>query len=142
MIAPVVQDRNSKLAEYLELLHAMAREIDRSMQAIAQNSLPTLEDSIAAQQVLADRLRELANELSEATASNPTRSPRRQDEELVREIRSAADKLQSLNRRYSALLKLSSRSVALMVSLLNSYRGQIQEGSGVRLKQQTWSCRA
>jgi hypothetical protein len=142
MIAPVVQDRNSKLAEYLELLQAMAYEIDRSMQAIAQNSLPTLEDSIAIQQALADRLRELANDLSDAAPGNPAASPRQQDEELVRQIRSAADKLQSLNRRYSALLQLSSRSVALMVSLLSSYRGQIQEGSGPRLKQQTWSCRA
>jgi hypothetical protein len=142
MIAPGLQDRNSKLTEYLELLHAMACEIDRSMQAIAQNSLPTLEDSIAIQQALASRLRDLANDLSVDPAKNPSTSPRPQDEELVRQIRSAADTLQSLNSRYSALLKLSSRSVALMVSLLSSYRGQIQEGTGARLKLQTWSCRA
>jgi hypothetical protein len=58
----------------------------------------------------------------------------------MREVRSAADTLQSLNQRYSALLKLSSHSVGLMVSLFSSFRGQIQEGTGPRLKHQTWSC--
>ena len=56
------------------------------------------------------------------------------------QIHGAAETLQTLNQRYSALLQHSSRSVALMVSLFSSFRGQIQEASGPRLKQQTWSC--
>ncbi len=63
MIATGVQDRNGKLAEYLELLHSLAQELERSMHAIAQNSLAPLEDSVANQQVLATRLHELANDL-------------------------------------------------------------------------------
>ena len=51
------------------------------------------------------------------------------------QIHGAAETLQTLNKRYSALLKHSSRSVALMVSLFSSFRGQIQEAAGPRLKQ-------
>jgi hypothetical protein len=140
MNANGVQDRNSKLAEYLELLHSLAQELERSMQAISQNSLAPLEDSVANQQVLATRLHELANDLSKPVRNSSAPSTGNQDESLMRQVRSAADTLQSLNQRYSALLKLSSHSVGLMVSLFSSFRGQIQEGTGPRLEQQTWSC--
>jgi hypothetical protein len=140
MNANGVQDRNSKLAEYLELLHSLAQELERSMQAISQNSLAPLEDSVANQQVLATRLHELANDLSKPVRNSSAPSTGNQDESLMRQVRSAADTLQSLNQRYSALLKLSSHSVGLMVSLFSSFRGQIQEGTGPRLKHQTWSC--
>jgi hypothetical protein len=62
------------------------------------------------------------------------------DDDMLRQIRAADDTLQSLNRRYAALLQHSSRSIALMASLFSSFQGQIQEDSGSRLKQQTWSC--
>jgi Rad3-related DNA helicase len=140
MNANGVQDRNGKLAEYLELLHSLAQELERSMQAISQNSLVPLEDSVANQQVLATRLHELAHDLSKPVRNSSAPSTGNQDEGLMREVRSAADTLQSLNQRYSALLKLSSHSVGLMVSLFSSFRGQIQEGTGPRLKHQTWSC--
>ena len=58
----------------------------------------------------------------------------------MREIRAAATELQSLNLRYSYLLQLSSRSVGLMASLFNSFKGQIKEAPDARLKLQTWSC--
>jgi hypothetical protein len=135
-----VQDRNGKLGEYLELLHSMADELDRSMRAIAQNSLSTLEDSIANQQAFAGRLSELAEELSEPARTRSVVGHQNDDEALMLQIRGAADTLQTLNRRYAALIKLSSHSVGLMVSLFNSFKGQIQEGSGAGLKQQTWSC--
>jgi len=135
-----VQDRNGKLAEYLKLLHSLAQELERSMQAIAQNSLAPLEDSVANQQVLAERLHELASDLSKPARQSSAPSTGNQDEGLMHQIRGAADTLQSLNQRYSALLKLSSHSVGLMVSLFSSFRGQIREGTGPRLKQQTWSC--
>jgi hypothetical protein len=140
MIATQVQDRNGKLMEYLELLHAMARELDRAMGAITKNSLTSLEDSIANQQTLAARLHELAEDLSQPIQSRSAAGSLQGDQGLIRQIHRAAETLQALNQRYSALLKLSSHSIALMVSLFSSYRGQIQEGAGQRLKQQTWSC--
>jgi hypothetical protein len=135
-----VQDRNGKLVEYLELLRSLAEELDRAMHAIAQNSLAPLEDSVANQQALAARLHELANELGQPAQRGSSTSLGKGDEGLMSQIRGASETLQTLNQRYSALLKLSSHSVGLMVSLFSSFRGQIQEGAGTRLKHQTWSC--
>lgn len=140
MIATQVQDRNSKLGEYLDLLHAMAHELDRAMGAISQNSLPSLEDSVSNQQALSARLRELADDLGQPIQGRSAAASLQGDQGLIHQIHSAGETLQALNQRYSALLKLSSHSIALMVSLFSSYRGQIQEGAGARLKQQTWSC--
>lgn len=140
MTATPVQDRNGKLGEYLELLRAMASELDRAMGAIAQNSLTSLEDSISNQQALAAHLGELAGDLSKPAATPSAATPADEDQGLIDQIHHAAETLQTLNQRYSALLQLSSHSVALMVSLFNSFRGQIQEDAGPRLKQQTWSC--
>lgn len=135
-----VQDRNGKLVEYLELLRLLAQELECSMRAISQNSLSTLEESVASQQVLAARLHELASDLSKPVDDRSVAASGVGDEGLMGEIRGASETLQTLNRRYAALLKLSSHSVGMMVSLFSSFRGQIQEGSGPRLEHQTWSC--
>jgi hypothetical protein len=140
MIATEVEDRNGKLGEYLEHLQSMALELERSMHAIAQHSLLPLEDSIANQQVLATRLSELANELSKPKRVENTDAPASGEEGLMENIRVAADRLHSLNQCYATLLKHSSHSIGLMVSLFRSYRGQMQEDPGTGLKQQTWSC--
>jgi hypothetical protein len=139
-MATGIQDRNGKLGEYLELLHSMAFELDRSMEAIAHNSLVPLEDSIASQQSLAARLHTLAGDLSKPAEGSAAASPAFDDESLMRQIHAAAESLQRLNQRYAALLKLSSHSVGLMISLFSSFRGQIQEETGAGLKHQTWSC--
>jgi len=141
MIETVVQDRNRKLAEYLQLLRLMAFELDRAMKAITLNSLTALEESIANQQVFSERLAELSEDLSSPAGERPLASAPPANSDLTEQIFAASDALQSLNRRYSGLLKHSSHSVALMVSLFSSFQGQMQEDSGPRLKQQTWSCR-
>jgi peptidoglycan hydrolase CwlO-like protein len=136
-----IQDKKGQLGEHLELLHSLAHELERAMQAIASNSLAELEDSIANQQALSARVTELANALKAELYEESAAAHRRNDDRLAREIRAASGTLQTLNQRYSALLQHSSRSVAMMVSLFSSFKGQIQEGPGARLKQQTWSCR-
>ncbi len=140
MIATPVEDRNGKLGEYLEHLRSMALELEKSIQAIADNSLVPLEDSVAHQQVLASRLSELARDLSQPGPDASAVSTSPGDENLMQQVRGAAEKLQALNRNYAALLKHSSHSVGLMVSLFRCYRGQMQEDSGAGLNQQTWSC--
>lgn len=134
------QNRDRNATEYLQLLGVLAVELEKAMQAIAQNALPDLEESVVNQHALSDRLTSLVNQIcipleTEASASQPCL-----DEDMVRQIRSASCSLQQLNRRYAALLQHSSRSVAQMAALFNSVRGQIQEASGSRLKVQTWSC--
>jgi hypothetical protein len=140
MISTFVQDRNSKLEEYLQLLRSMAFELDRAMSAISENSIQALEGSLANQEAFSTRLVELADDLSSPARQQPIPVGGAADDHLLARIHTASNDLQSLNRRYSALLKFSSRSVAMMVSLFSSYQGQIQEDSGPRLKFQTWSC--
>ncbi|HZP04931.1 MAG TPA: hypothetical protein VFB43_08525 [Terracidiphilus sp.] len=114
------------------------------MQAIAQNDIDALEQSVANQQEMSSQLNHLADDLSSPAETPLTFSSdsidHSIDHDLMHEIRSAAGELQQLNLRYSILLKHSSRSVALMASLFSSFRGEFQEASGARLKQQTWSC--
>jgi hypothetical protein len=141
MIETVVQDRNIKLEEYLQLMRLMAFELDRAMKAIGDNSLQALEDSIANQQVFSDRLGELAEDLRCPAPERPLPLAAHADRGLMAQIGAASEALQSLNRRYSALLKHSSHSVAMMVSLFSSFQGKMQEDSGVRWQQHTWSCR-
>lgn len=140
MISTSAQDRNGKLEEYLQLLHSMAFELERAMSAITKNSVKSLEESLANQEAFSARLLELADDLSERGQPDSQNDPIAEDEGLISEVKVAAGILQSLNRRYAALLKFSSHSVALMVSLFGSYQGRFQEDSGSRLKFHTWSC--
>jgi hypothetical protein len=140
MSATAVQDRNGNAAEYLQLLRSLAAEMEKAMRAIAGNALPDLEESVASQQIMSARLLVLADEISPPTKLNPAISPTGVDEGMLQQVQAAGDALQKLNRRYAALLRHSSRSVALMASLFSSYKGQLKEASGPRLKHQTWSC--
>ena len=138
-MATGIQERNGKVEEHLQLLRSLAQELERAMQAIARNSLPDLEDSIANQQTLTARMVDLREDVT-GSFKKSAASPVEIDGDLMQQVRDASSKLQLLNRRYSILLHHSSRSVEMMVSLFSSFRGQIQEGSGPRLKHQTWSC--
>jgi hypothetical protein len=134
------QDRNGKAAEHLQSLRSLAAELERAMQAISSNALSDLEDSVANQQILTARLGQLTDDLCVPLEADPHTSQAALDDDLMSQIHAASDTLQMLNRRYAALLKHSSRSVALMASLFTSFQGQFQEASGPRLKHQTWSC--
>ena len=140
------QPRTSKAEEHLNLLRSLAVELERAMKAISSNNLRELEDSVSNQQDLSARLSQLASELRPIPAlSNAFETDLRGNStasDLMPEIRAAAAKLERLNLRYSYLLQYSSRSVMLMASLFNSFKGQLKEGSGDRSKLQTWSCRA
>jgi hypothetical protein len=140
MISTIDQERNSKLEEYLQLLRFMAFELERAMSAISENSIQALEGSLANQEAFSTRLVELADDLSRPVQQGPLTVRGSADNSLMQRVHDASSELQSLNRRYSALLRFSSHSVAMMVSLFSSYQGQIQEVSGPRLKLQTWSC--
>lgn len=140
MIAMDVQDRKTELGEHLQLLRSLACELERAMNAIAQNSLPELEDSVANQQALSARLLKLASGLSKDFRETKASSLAHADEDLIQQIGAASSTLQKLNHQYSALIQHSSRSVELMVSLFSSFTGQFQEGSASRPKHQTWSC--
>lgn len=140
MMAIDNQDRDLKAAEYLRSLRSMTDELERAIQAIAGNALSDFEESVDKQQLLSARLADLAKDLCVPLEAQPAILSAVIDEDMFRQIRAADETLQSLNRQYAALLQHSSRSIALMASLFSSFQGQIQEVSGSRLKQQTWSC--
>lgn len=133
--------RESDAAEHLHLLRALARELERAMSAIVANDLAELEDSIAQQQALSVRLSGVAGEPASAAPLRRTAAGAGMEAGLGEQIRAAAISLDSLNRRYAALLEHASSSVAMMVSLFRSFQGEIREGAGPRLHQATWSCR-
>lgn len=144
MTGAVVPDPNRRAAEYLQLLQSLAEELEVAMGAISRDALLDLEESLVDQEALGARLRMLAGEASLFRQRNPAaasaRSPAGIDSELANRMIRASNTLQQLNREYAALLQYSSRSAAMMVSLLSSCKGQFQEASGSRLKVQTWSC--
>jgi len=135
-----LQTLSLKAQEHLHVLRSLAAELQRAISAISSNNLHELEDSITTQQDLSSRLHQLASELSHSASSPSPSASGPVSAELMPEIRAAAAELQVLNRRYSILIRNSSRSVALMVSLFNSFTGQLKEVPGARLKLQTWSC--
>ena len=140
MMYALMTDRDVKVEEYLQLLQGLARELQRAMTAISENSLTDLEESVSNQQEMSVRLAELASELRGSPAPKSTAQEVSANDGLMLEIQVASAALQSLNQRYAALILHSSRSVAMMVSLFNSIKGNLQEVPGARPKLQTWSC--
>ena len=136
----LMTDRDVKVEEYLQLLQGLARELQRAMTAISENSLTDFEESVSNQQEMSVRLAELASELRGSPTPKSTAQEVSANDGLMLEIQVASAALQSLNQRYAALILHSSRSVAMMVSLFNSIKGNLQEVPGARPKLQTWSC--
>ena len=140
MMYALMTDRDVKVEEYLQLLQGLARELQRAMTAISENSLTDFEESVSNQQEMSVRLAELASELRGSPTPKSTAQEVSANDGLMLEIQVASAALQSLNQRYAALILHSSRSVAMMVSLFHSIKGNLQEVPGARPKLQTWSC--
>ena len=118
---------------FVEELEGLGSEIEAAMQAIAGNRLPDFEQSVARQESLCRRLRELA-------IHDPLRKePISVDVELTSRIRTASSTIRQLNLRYAALLKHSSQSVRLLASLTHGYAARPQPSAG-QAKHHSWSC--
>jgi hypothetical protein len=135
-----VSTRNELAAAYLRQLQALACEISVAMDAIAANALPRLQESVANQEMLCASLATMVNTVSEGVHSSDQPSLPNVDKDVDQKIRTTRRAILELNLQYAALLKHSSRTVALLSSLCRSHAGQIQEARGPRLKYQTWSC--
>jgi hypothetical protein len=135
-----VTDRDQRARNYLEAARLLTRELDRAMLAISSNRLTDLEESLAVQEILTERLRGMRRQL---WGRNDIRTPVALpaiDTDLTEVVAVADAELQGANRVYEAVLRHSSHSASLMASLLDSFKGHFQEASGPRLKYQTWSC--
>lgn len=131
--------RRDDAAGHLELLRALARELENAMNAMVANDIAGLEDSVSRQEALCSRLASFA-EAQNAAARAGTGAAAGVDPELQQQVRAATAAVDALNRRYAILLQHASGSVAMMVSLFRSFQGEIGEGTGARGRHATWSC--
>jgi len=116
---------------------ALGGELERAIQAIAENSLIDLEESVAHQQQLGVKLHALADGLSPQLDDDAPISTSLSGD-IVYQIHAATEVLQNLNLCYAALLRHSSRCTGQMTALFQTFEGQDSIGPGT--KRQTWSC--
>ena len=135
-----LQTRDQIAAAYLQHMQELGHEISAAMDAIASNAIPEFQESVARQEMLCAGLAAMANTVGEGFSSSKEPKISGIDTAVEFKIRAASKAIRELNLRYAALLKHSSRSIALLVLLCRSYTGQTQEARGPRLKHQTWSC--
>jgi hypothetical protein len=134
-----VQTHDQLAARYLQYLQALAAEIPVAMNAIAKNAITTFRESVDRQEMLCALLANLA--LTYSKRNPPSKwPPVLNDSSVAREIQATTGAVRDLNLQYTALLKHSGRSVALLLSLCRSHTGQLQEAAGPGSKHQTWSC--
>ncbi len=142
-----LQKRADVAALYQQGLQALAFEIRVAMQAIASNSLPTLEASVAKQETLCATLLKLAGRLEQELGSSELPESRGSfpdgafpagavEQRAVATCRAVYE----LNTQYASLLKHSGRSIALLSSLCRSRAGHFPEARRSPVKRQTWSC--
>ena len=134
-----LQTRADLAGIYQQQLQALAYEMRVAMQAIASNSLPALEASVAKQEMLCHVLLKLSKRLQQDADSSASDSAFPADP-VEQRAAATARSLGELNTQYASLLKHSGRSIALLSSLCRSYTGQFPQERRARTKQQTWSC--
>jgi len=135
-----IQTRDEIAATYLQQLQELAGELSNATDAIASNAISRFQESVAKQEVLCASLASMANRVSEGFGSPDQLMPSCSDTSIRTRIRVAGDKVRELNQNYSALLRHSGRSIAMLASLCRSHTGHFQEAHGPRSKHQTWSC--
>ena len=139
MVTETLEERSLLAASYQQQLQALAYEMRVAMQAIASNSLQTLEASVAKQEMLCAALLKLAGRLEEELRSPESKRPF-PDAPVEQRVINTSRAVQDLNSQYASLLKHSGRSIALLSSLCRSHTGQFPEVHRTAVKRQTWSC--
>lgn len=135
-----LQKRADVAALYQQQMQALAFELRVAMQAIAANSLASLEASVAKQETLCAALLKLARRLEEEARVQPRLSfP---EAPVEQRVVATMKSLHEVNTQYASLLKHSGRSIALLSSLCRSHTGHFPQDRRATVKQQTWSCEA
>lgn len=134
------EERDQQAINYLESVRLLTVELSRAMLSISDNKITDLEESLALQDVLVERLRGIPRQIIGRNCIQTRSTLFVTDAILSGQIANADAELQRANRIYEAVLRNSCHSASLMSSLLGSLKGNFQEASGYRLKYQTWSC--
>ena len=143
MSAEARQQRVYAAARYEQAMQALAQEMGAAVQAIASNSLPRLEESVARQEVLCATLPRLVAHFQQSSRATEELIPGSGDglhAELNAKLRAASRALRDVNLQYAALLKCSGRSLAQLASLCRSHAGSFPDHQHASIKRQTWSC--
>ena len=139
MSEEALQKRDELATQYGLQLQALALELSVAMDAIAVNAASGFQASVAKQEMLCASLVTIANSVSEGLRTSEPLLPCI-DPAIESKIRAASETIRELNLQYSALLKHSGKSIALLIALCRTHTGRFQEARGPRLKHQTWSC--
>jgi len=106
--------RDKLAATYLQHLQMLASEITVAMDAIAANALSTLQESVSKQEMLCASLVAMSDAVSVEFGSPEQPLPSHLDAAVGTKIRETTGAIRNLNLQYAALLKHSSRSIALL----------------------------
>ncbi len=124
-------DPQTAAAVYLDELEALGCELQTAMSAIADNALPSFEESVWKQELLCSNLQRLARLLDRQTPDPLT----------ARRIQLAVGAVHDLNRRYEILVRHSGRLTHLLSNLHKSYSGSVDSSLySESSNRQTLSC--
>ncbi len=110
------------------------------MDAVVARSLPAFQDSLCRQREACSQLIALPRYLEAEGEWTPTISQAGVDVDLMTRIAAAGITLQTLNRRYSALLGHTGDTMKLLARFLGGYRTPIMVVAAGQANRSTWSC--
>ena len=126
---------------YLHTVEELNRQLEQAMEAIVARSLPAFEDCVSRQRAACSQLLALPRYLHPSSESATALPDSGVDPDLTARIAAAGVTLQSLNKRYSALLGHTGDTMRLLARLINGYRTPASaETAAGQAKVSTWSC--
>ena len=140
---PIAAPSSSHMAElYLHMVEELSRQLEQAMQAIVARSLPAFQESVSRQRMACSQLLAMPRYLDSDRASKGSSSDLGVDADLSVRIAAAGDALQTLNKRYSALLGHTGDTMRLLARLLGGYHGPASAGlAASQANLSTWSCK-
>ncbi len=126
---------------YLDTVEELSRQLEQAMQAIVGRSLPAFQESVSRQRLTCSQLLAMPRYLDSDRAFKVSSSDSGIDADLNARIAAAGDALQTLNKRYSALLGHTGDTMKLLARLLGGYRIPASAGLAPNpANSSTWSC--
>ena len=126
---------------YLHTVEELSRQLEQAMQAIVNRSLPAFQESVSRQRMTCSQLLALPRYLGPDRAFKVPSSDSGVDADLSVRIAAAGDALQTLNKRYSALLGHTGDTMRLLARLLGGYHVPASAGLAANpANLSTWSC--
>lgn len=134
------ETRTAEQLEHLAQVRALTQAIASAISAIEKNNLRQFQDHLAIQETICNRLGAIKPALPSSTTTSKESVAENPDSQLQREIIDAHLALAQLNRVYAALLRRTTKSVALVAALYRSYGAGYVRGPAPLPPHRSWSC--